>query len=112
MTVDFLSAIDPAQALQHVSALVSGAVGLWAFVWLNKKLAPWLKGRTAILRLGGVIVSALGVFLAKAATGALEGADWQTLLVSVLDAAAVWFGAHSIHKATKLEKNGGETESA
>lgn len=87
--------------LTHLTALVGGGVGLWAFIALAKKLTPWLSGKTAILRAGGMVMSALGVVLAKAATGSIEGVDIQTFATSLLDAAVVWVTAHGTHQSLK-----------
>lgn len=95
--------IDLFQLLTNISVMLGGGIGLWACVNLAKRLEPWLKGHTTILRFGGMALAAVSVFVSKAATGALEGADLQLLGVSLLEAATVWLTAHATHKALKKE---------
>ena len=95
--------LDLLQLLTNVTVLLGGGIGLWGCIALVKKLDPWLKGHTAVLRVGGMALSALGVFVAKAATGGLEGADLQTLGLALLEAASVWLTAHTTHKLLKKE---------
>lgn len=93
--------IEPLQFIGNTIAVLSGGVGLWACVAIAKKIAPWLQGKTTILRVSGMALAALGVALAKASTGNLEGSDIQELIKSLLEAGAVWFVAHSTHKYVK-----------
>lgn len=96
-----LSHIDWLQLLTNISAMLGGGVGLWGCIALAKRFQPWLAGKTTLLRVGGMVLAALGVAVTKAATGSLEGADLQTLGLALLQAATVWFTAHSTHKLTK-----------
>lgn len=100
---NLLVQIDPLQLIANIAAMLGGGVGLWGCIALAKKLEPFLKGKNTILRVAGMVLAALGVFVTKAATGALEGADLQLLGTSLLEAAAVWFTAHATHKVLKKE---------
>ena len=93
--------LDLQTILAHLAAVVAGGGGLWASVWLAKRLKPALGGQTILLRVGGMVLAALGTVATKAASGQLEGADLQTALSTLLEAAAVWVTAHATHKALK-----------
>lgn len=93
--------LDPSVLLTNLAVAIGGGSTLFVFVLGAKKIAPWLKDKTLILRVGGMVLAALGVLASKAATGNLEGVDLQTFARVLVEALAVWVTAHTTHKALK-----------
>lgn len=102
-----LQNLDWSALIGQLALLLGGTAGVHVSMRIVKKIGPFLKGQNVPLRVILTVLSVLGALAKVSLTGELDASHVQDALVTLLNAAALGFGAHAVHKVTKPEQDQG-----
>lgn len=99
---------DLISVIEWVMTFISGSGGVYLITQLVKKansISFIQEGQTARIRAAAALLSAIAVVVAHVAmNGSLDVDSVQSVLMRLLEVAAVWGGAHTMHQAVEASQ--------